>query len=353
MSKKVDVFLSLLENVVLTDGPLCLGDNTLQDFTPEELAPLLYARDVDSLTDSQRTRVREYSMFTWVRLDKPVSDEEPGQRGHPPGWDRLLEHFELAWGHSGTQTYYPFDTLIQTLNLLKPWPGPVMAIQYFHRPYEALAEKAAVEHIALREPTIQEDEYGHQWPYLPLCKLAAGDSEAYHELAARLTEALSKEGGTDENSRRKHLRIAEDLYERANRGMWAPTLDLIPPLLFFVFSIEALYIRDAERGGMMERLRKRVPPGIIPNGSVPTEDLDKFIKVAHGLRSKIAHGAFEPHEVQSKIRSEAPKEMFVEGLAFDDFLANLREIARRSIRFFLREFAEARSQEQTLRQLES
>jgi len=129
-------------------------------------------------------------------------------------------------------------------------------------------------------------------------------------------------------------------------------------------ALEALVILEHENG-VSEKLSSRVS-AIIKN---KRPEIQNFCKRVFWLRSKVAHGARPIEEIErliiikpgQEIKDEERgvsipggkyRELFLTSYEFAGFLVNLREITRRTIRFFCNEHLKGRRREDTLSQLD-
>ncbi len=347
MATEVDNYLCLLDNVSLKDSPLNLGNYVVEKIDPEALAEFLYCRPFKSLPVLDQQRVAHYSMWPWAKLNKPVEQSKTDEDSE--NWERLLRQHELTFHHAGEQSYWPFDWLVRTLNLLKSSDGPVMPIQYYHVTPEAREGKAEVKSIILGEPTANGDEEGNQWPYLLGFELSQTDAKGYQDLEFKLRQALRKECAKNSVSN-GHIQIAVEYFERGNRAMRS-ILDPIFPLLFYEFALEGLYVQNRNEGSK-RTLERRIPAAIDAEQTVEVERLCEFIGAVFCIRSKAAHGVCPVAELERRIRQVDTSGLFSNGGPFCRSLVNLREIVRRSIRFFIDKYVEGVKRHDVLSQLD-
>jgi len=342
-------YLTLLENAYLKgDEPILLGDYVLKYMKPEELSEDLYCRPLESLVPLDRQRVDLYSEWLWALRETDSTQEAP--KGNAGNWDRAFQQHELMYRHAGKRHYWPFDELIQTLNLLKSSDGPVMPIQFYHITPEARESRTRVESIVHGEPTANEDQEGNQWPYLAGYELLESDVADYQALAEKLAKALRK-APDDGDLPNGHIWIAVDYFERANRSM-STILDRVPTVLLYEFALEALYISEEERGSE-RRLKDRIPMAVCTNDTIELSALTDFIGDVFWIRSKAAHGVQPIRELEQRMQKANTRDLFFNGGALSQYLVNLREIVRRSIRYFVDKYAEGISRSDILQELDN
>ena len=145
------------------------------------------------------------------------------------------------------------------------------------------------------------------------------------------------------------------------------SFNAIDPLMSYDAALEALVIpEEREKGGISENLASRVS-GIFEE---KVDEVRNFIKRMFWLRSKVAHGVRTIEEIEgliidkpdAQIEDEARpnlstqkvnyNELFLASNVFPIFLVNLREITRRTIRFFCDEYLKDRPREDTLKELD-
>lgn len=342
MAVEIDNYFCLLENITTDEDRIDLGDYAVVQMTPDVLAESLYCRPYGSLNSVAQHRVTLYSQWTWGCFDNPVEMPQDPLKSS-------LRHMLLAWNHVRETCYWPFDPLIKTLNLLHPSDGPVLPIQYYHVTAEARAGRTQVETRILAEPVTSGDEQGNEWPFLQGYAIRAVDSRAYCDLERTVRDALGKDEPQTSSSN-AHLWIAEEYFERGNRAM-LQILDPVVTLMFYEFALEALYLLERDRGSKAI-LKRRVPPAVDPSADVPLERLHAFLEQIHVIRSKAAHGARPIRELERLVRNTDVEQLFLPRFAFGGALANLREVARRSILFFVKRHMEGIGREEVLQQLD-
>ena len=95
------------------------------------------------------------------------------------------------YAHTGATSYWPFDSLVRTLNLLKTSDGPVVPIQYYHAAPETRMGNAEVEQVFYGELVTSGDQYGNEWPFLQGYELGPRDHAEYLDLKPKLDAALA------------------------------------------------------------------------------------------------------------------------------------------------------------------
>ena len=362
MSKHIrGTYLCLLDDVNLEDS-LTLDEFDLRYFGVEEIISFLRGSN-RHVSSEERHRFESYAEFPWVRMEKYISLDEI-----KTDFDRELSMLDLAWKHAGKVSWEPFTELIRTLNLLKESPGPVITKQFYFTLSPNTMKKAEIGKVIYGEPSfeiIDDDSGSRIRPYLLEYVLGSRDVAGFSNLRKQLNKCLSK----DSDLPNSHLRIAIHYFENGDRRLKAPALtgsfNAIDPLMSYEAALEALVIRESERGKTEKNLSLRVSAIL----GEKVEDVRDFLKRVFWLRSKVAHGARAIEEIERlivikpdiEIQDEARghsipggnyRELFLTSYVFAGFLVNLREITRRTIRFFCDEHIRGRNREDILDKLD-
>lgn len=340
------VSLCLLDNVNLADT-LRLDEFEIRYFQPTELQALLGEAEA-----SASDRLRVYAAFPWARVERPIpasqADANPDSQ-----WTLLLQQFQLSYAHAAMRSWYPFDDLLRTLNLLKPAGGPVIARQFYCW-LEPLPESDRnVDRIVYGEPAW--DYAGpHSEEIRPLVHeydLQPSDAEHFSPLRTQLAKCLAPESAPDNS----HLRTAVHYFENADRKIVRDALPgpfgAIEPLMSYEAALEALLIGEKERD-VQAKLPKRTAAVMQKTGQT-TDRVEDFVRRVFWLRSKVAHGARPIEEIERlivlrpddaipdawgnkrSIPSGDYRNLLIrDPLSFPGFLVNLRELTRICIRFF-------------------
>ncbi|MFC1634553.1 hypothetical protein ACFL5Z_06885 [Planctomycetota bacterium] len=350
-------YLCLLDDVNLEDS-LTLDEFDLRYVGAEEIISFLKGSD-QHVSSEERHRLEAYAEFPWARMERIISPDKIMN-----DFDRHLCMLDLAWKHAGTVSWEPFTELIRTLHLLKESPGPIITRQFYFTLFPNATTKAEIGKVIYGEPSfdiIQNGSGSRIRPRLLEYALGPKDVAGFSNLRKQLKECLSK----DSDLPNSHLRIAIHYFENGDRRLKAPTLtgsfNAIDPLMSYDAALEALVIPEKERSPG-KKLVSRVSVII----GEKDEEVRNFIKRVFWLRSKVAHGVRTVEEIEdliinkpdAKIEDEKRsylstpkgnyKELFLTGYEFAGFLVNLREITRRTIRFFCDEHLKGRNREDTI-----
>jgi hypothetical protein len=380
------MYLCLLDDVNLT-GNVQLGPYVVRSRNASELRGMLRGRDDAAPTAEEEDELKRLALFPWASIELAI-DNHSELRGRYAGWAAISDlqwaRLKFSWKRTIGQTNWPFDDLLRTLNLLKPSGGPVFGCYYYFRPFEEIQTRAQVCRAIKRQPLMTtEGESGEGGPAVWEYNLGTEDQADYSRLTEQLERCLTR-SISDGEPTNAHLRIAVHYFGRADeRVITAPNdFDSIDPLIAYDAAIEALLVRENERGS--EKLLRNRAPAIV--GDAPSEachgqlrsegdpvgcqrpiapdEVEHLIERMYWLRSKIAHGVRSPEEINDLISyqgasavdaiPEGPYDrLFVESAPFPGFLMNVRELARRCIRHFCDEYARGRSRDETLERLDA
>jgi len=347
MSEQIKgIYLCLLDDVSL-DGDVTLDEFTVRYYGVEELISLLIGSD-EGISSEEKHRLELYSEFPWACMEEDIPPDKI-----KTDFNRILLRSNLAFKHAGIPMWEPFTDLIRTLNLLKGSPGPVITRQFYFTLYPNTKTKTDISRVIYGEPSFDIIDNGNSSRVRPLLleyALGQKDVPGFSNLREQLNRCLSK----DSNLPNSHLRIAIHYFENGDRKFRAIPLtgsfNAIDPLMSYEAALEALVILECEKRGVCKNLSSRVS-GILGDKA---EEVCNFLKRVFWLRSKVAHGVRTVEEIESliidkpnvEIQGEArgkpiPEgnydKLFLESYVFAGFLVNLREITRRTIRFFCRE----------------
>jgi hypothetical protein len=353
-------YLCLLDDVDLEDN-LTLDEFDIRYYAVEEIISFLKGSE-QGISSEERHRLESYSKFPWARMERIISPDKLKNN-----FSRMLLIHDLAWKHAGMLSWEPFTELIRTLNLLKESPGPVIIRQFYFSLYPNATMKPEVGKVIYGEPSFETIDNGSGSrirPYLLEYFLGSKDVAGFSNLREQLSKCLSK----DSDLPNSHLRIAIHYFENGDRRLKAPTLtgsfNAIDPLMSYDAALEALVIREDE-GGISNKLPHRISSVI----NTERSEVRNFCKRLFRLRSKVAHGAWPIEKIERKIITEPDaeieaednrpcipegnyKQLFLTSHVFPGFLVNLREITRRTIRFFCDEHLKGRNREDILDELD-
>lgn len=351
-------YLCLLDDVCLEDN-ITLDEFDIRYYSVKELISLLKGSD-EGVSSEERHRLESYSKFPWSCMKKIISQDEIND------WGRGYAQLDLWLKHAGMMSWKPFTELIRTLNLLKESPGPVIARQFYFTLFPSAKTKVEIGKVIYGEPAFDIIDNGSGSRIRPLLleyALGPKDVAGFSNLREQLNKCLSK----DSDLPNSHLRIAIHYFENGDRRLKAPTLtgsfNAIDPLMSYEAALEALVVLEHENG-VSNKLSLRVS-AIIGNRR---SEVQNFCKRVFWLRSKVAHGARTIEEIEHliirkpdrEIQDEARdrsiqggnyEELFLTSYVFAGFLLNLREITRRTIRFFCNEHLRGRRREDILAKL--
>ncbi len=354
-------YLCLLDDVDLEDN-ITLDEFDIRYYSVKELISLLKGSD-ECISSEERHCLERYSKFPWACRERIISPDKIKK-----DFDRQLLILDLSWKHTGMVSWEPFTGLIRTLNLLKESPGPVITRQFYFKPYPNVKTKAEIGKVIYGEPAFDIIDNGSSSRIRPLLleyALGPKDVAGFSNLREQLNKCLSKDSVLPNS----HLRIAIHYFENGDRRLKASALtgsfNAIDPLMSYEAALEALVIpEEREKRGISENLSLRVS-GIFEE---KVEEVRNFIKRVFWLRSKVAHGArsieeiehliiIKPdREIQDKerglsISGGSYEELFLTSYVFAGFLVNLREITRRTIRFFCNEHIKGHRREDIIAKL--
>jgi len=291
----------------------------------------------------------------------------------------------LSVNHSWSRCYFPFDELIDTLNLLKANAVPLRPIQFYKFVDLAGRTPSLVEHIILGEPTVWPYEDGKLF-YPNDHTIDESDACAYSSLAQNIRTITTRrhtQSGQSHEAATASPSSAEAATTTDDRGVESPTrrVGSMPPsdhiaaalkffragdrhfflgeyheesvivLILYEAAIEALLIREKERAGTGDKLKRRVSKAIPGRGA-----MKKFVEELFWLRSKITHGAMPLDELASRIGSplnERFKSLFTDLTGpTNEFLSCTRELARLCIRFSMDRWLQGCGKDKVISELE-
>lgn len=353
-------YLCLLDDVQLEDN-ITLDEFEIRYYSVKELISLMKGSD-ERISPEERHSLEIYSKFPWARMERIISPDEIKN-----DLDHHLCMLNLAWKHAGMVSWEPFTELIRTLNLLKESSGPVITRQFYFSLSRKAKTKAEIGKVIYGEPAFENIDIGSGSRIRPvLLEYALGPKDATCFSCRR--EQLNKCLSEDSDLPNSHLRIAIHYFENGDRRLKAPALtgsfNAIDPLMSYDAALEALVIREGE-SGVSKKLSHRVSSVIKTDRS----KVKNFCKRLFRLRSKVAHGAWSIEKIERliitkpNVEIEAEdnrpcipggnyKELFLTSFEFPGFLVNLREITRRTIRFFCDEHIRGCSREDILDKLD-
>jgi hypothetical protein len=356
-------YLCLLDDVNLA-GNITLDEFDVRYYSVKELISLLKGSN-EGVDSEERYRLEPYSEFPWACMEKIISPDEIN------GWGHGYAQLDLRFKHSGMVSWEPFTELIRTLNLLKESPGPVITRQFYFTLYPNAKTKADIGKVIYEEPFFENIDNGNVSQIRPLLleySLRRKDVAGFSTLREQLNKCLSK----DSDLHNSYLHIAIHYFENGDRRFQALPLfpgsfNAIDPLMSYDAALEALVIpEEREKGKISENLALRISSIF----EEKVEDVHNFIKRVFWLRSKVAHGVRTVEEIEGLIidkpdaeimDKERPnlstprgnyKELFLASNVFAGFLVNLREITRRTIRFFCDEYLKGQRREDILKELD-
>ena len=352
-------YLCLLDDVCLENN-ITIDEFDIRYYSVKELISILKGTD-ECVSSEERHRLESYSKFPWACMERIISPDKIKK-----DFDRQLLILDLAFKHAGIVSWKPFTELIRTLNLLKESPGPVIARQFYFTLFPSAKTKVEIGKVIYGEPAFDIIDNGSGSRIRPLLleyALGPKDVAGFSNLREQLNKCLSK----DNDLPNTHLRIAIHYFENGDRRFKAVPLtgsfNAIDPLMSYEAALEALVVLEHENG-VSNKLSLRVS-AIIGNRR---SEVQNFCKRVFWLRSKVAHGARTIEEIEHliirkpdrEIKDEARdrsipggnyEELFLTSYVFAGFLVNLREITRRTIRFFCNEHLRGRRREDILGKL--
>ena len=342
-------YLCLLDNLNLKDD-VTLGEFSVRNYDANRLSSLLQGRDDCDITKECRQRMEFYANFPWASLEKRVNYSKDSMKSR-------LQRIQLSWAHAGKLSWFPFEELVRTLNLLKVSVGPIIARQFYHRPFPYIQTSEQIKRIIYSEP------YQMDLVILREYDLGTEDLSCFDDLRKQLKKCLKNDSPNN-----SYLKIAIHHFENADRRLTPKPLsgsfNAIDPLMSYEASLEALLILEKDRGGFEEKLSTRVS-SIIPDNS---NEIQNFIRRVFRLRSKFAHGAWAVSEIEKyvvncpnkgiseknreDIQSGNYRNLLLKGGTFPGFLVNLREVTRQCIRFFCKKYADGYDHDKIINQLD-
>lgn len=347
------VSLCLLDDVNVSNS-LKLDEFEIRHYQPDELQALLSGAEMGSVSSKASDRLKVYAECLWARLERPIPPDKV-KTNPDPRLKLRLQQLQLSWHHAGRQSWYPFDDLLRTLNLLKATAGPVIGRQ-FYRWLEPSAEPdRRIDRVIYGEPLccdyFNPDGQSIRSRVPGEYDLGPSDTEWFSQLRKRLGGCLAADSKADNS----HLRTAIHYFENGDRKIVPRPLlgsfDAIEPLMSYEAALEALLVREDERG-VEDRLARRVASLMKKRGR-GIDKVGDFARRVFWLRSKVAHGARPIKEIENLIVHKPNDEivdnerkkprsiprgnyasLLITGSTFPGFLVNLRELTRISIGFF-------------------
>jgi len=364
------VSLCLLDDVNMSDV-LKLDEFEIRYYQPAELQTMVLEEGTGNLSSDVSDRLAAYAMFPWARFERSIPPNKV-----KTNLDQRLQQLDLSWNHAGTRSWWPFDDLLRTLNLLKPAGGPVIGRQFYCWLAPLVKPDRRTDRIIYGEPLWDYDgpENDDIPPLVFAYDLEPSDTERFSQLRKQLAQCLAA-GSKPDNS---HLRTAIHYFENGDRKIVPHPLpgssDAIEPLMSYEAALEALLVPEKkEEGGVENKLSTRIAAlakkkvnGITDNKA---GEIENFTKRVFWLRSKVAHGARPIEEIENLIIHKSndkildnernkciPKggyaSLLIQGGPFPGFLVNLRELTRICICFFCEEFSAGQYKERTIALLE-
>lgn len=352
-------YLCLLDDVDLEDG-ITLGEFDVRYYGVKEIISFLKGSG-QRVSSEERHRLEAYSKFPWACIEKIIPQHKIKD------WVGCAQ-LDMWLKHAGMVSWEPFTELIRTLNLLKQSPGPVITRQFYFSLCPKTKTKLDIGKVIYGEPAFEIIDNGNRSRIRPLLLeyvLGPKDVAGFSNLRKQLNKCLSK----DSDLPNSDLRIAIHYFENGDRRFKAHPLigsfKAIDPLMSYEAALEAMVILEHERD-TSKKLSSRVSAILAEK----VEEVPNFLKRVFWLRSKVAHGARTIEEIEhliirkpnSEIKDkERPKlstpkgnykELFLTSHEFPGFLVNLREITRRTIRFFCDEHLRAHRREDVIAKLD-
>ncbi len=348
------ISLCLLDDVNLAD-PLHLDEFEIRHFRLNDLQALLGETQASD-------RLKVYAELPWARLERPIPPNR-AKANLDCRQTLRLQQLELSWHHAGMKSWYPFDDLLRTLNLLKPAGGPVIGRQFYYWLSPLPPADRRIDSVIHGEPLWDYNEPDSEDIHPLVFEYDLGPSEAEHfsRLRKQLAECLATSGDPDNS----HLRTAIHYFENGDRKITphplAGSFDAIEPLMSYEAALEALLIREDERRGVENKLSRRVLA--LMKTDRATDKIADFTRRVFWLRSKVAHGARPIKEIENLIIRK-PNDaigdtipggnyasLLIKNGVFPGFLVNLRELTRISIRFFCDALSQGQGKETTIESL--
>ena len=307
-----------------------------------------------------------YAMFPWARFERSIPPNKV-----KTNLDQRLQQLDLSWNHAGVRSWWPFDDLLRTLNLLKPAGGPVIGRQFYYWLEPLAKPDRRTDRIIYGEPLWDYDgpENDDIHPLVSAYDLEPSDTERFSQLRKQLAQCLAA-GSKPDNS---HLRTAIHYFENGDRKIvphpLSGSFDAIEPLMSYEAALEALLVleQDCKVEDKLSERVARLAKKLNGMTNDKTDAIRDFTKRVFWLRSKVAHGARPIEEIENLIlhkpndaitddKRNTPKsipsgdykDLLITGSAFPGFLVNLRELARVSIRFFCDKFFAGRDKAGTI-----
>ncbi|MBN1507738.1 MAG: hypothetical protein JW955_12880 [Sedimentisphaerales bacterium] len=359
------ISLCLLDDVNLAD-PLHLDEFEIRHFRLDDLQALLGGGETKGLSSPSSDQLQTCAQFAWARVERSLGPDEV-----KTAFDRCSQQHQLSYAHAGARSWYPFDELLRTLNLLKTTGGPVIGRQFYYW-LEPLPEADRhIDCVIYGQPLRDYDGPDSEGirPLVSEYHLDPSDEDEFCQLRKQLAQCLAADVKVDNS----HLRTAIHYFENGDRKIVPHVLpgsfNAIEPLMSYEAALEALLIREDERrvgtdlprrvAAMMERKRRR------------TARVEDFTRRVFSLRSKAAHGVKPIEEIEELIvcrpndgipdawgeKTPIPSGDYAnflikDGSSFPGFLVNLRELTRICIRFFCDALSQGQDKETTIESLD-
>lgn len=391
------LYLCLLDNLNL-DGELSFGSYKIRSYKANELAELLRSTNDGKPTDKDSRVLEELSWFPWASCEMPIKNNDE-LRTKFPGWAKLSDIFWARINFVSQVSIKPFGELLRSLNLYKENAGPVFLRHLYLLLLDDMkSERELVKKIKSPYAIKPYEPDGDEGPYLFEYKIGRDDEMGLQTFHEQLERCLTKDvpSGMPSNT---HLRVATHYFMRGDELMvpYPSGFDILDPLMAYDAAIEALLILEEEKSGTSKKLENRIC-SVISNEprhvkkvinwrynpkdrlyDISEDDVKHFMRRIFWLRSKIAHGVRTIEEIEKLINikpdehivnmppknadhipvvyiKEAPYSQFFlpSGMSdpFPGFLVNTRELARRTIRYFLDEYDQGQERKNTLSKLD-
>ena len=360
--KQESTYLCLLDDLHLKNAVI-LGEGegkfSVRKYDAKELASLLQGSDDCNTSEEYHKKMEFYAEFPWAYYEEVQGIDNSLDHS----FTVLLRKLTLSYAHAGLLSWWPFEELMRTLNLLKPSAGPIIARQFYHRPFAYIQTSTQIEKIIYSEPHSVEkiDSNGNPFvDYLAEYDLGPEDLSGFNDLKEQLKRCLEKDSPNN-----SHLKIAIHHFDNADRHLTpkpclSGSFKAIDPLMSYEASLEALLILENEKK-IEEKLSSRISCII----NQRSNQIRNFIRCVFRLRSKFAHGTRSVYDIEKHIisspndefidetRGNIPggnyKDLLLKAGAFPSFLINLREVCRRCIRFFCNEYTEGHTRDEIIK----
>jgi len=295
------VSLCLLDDVNVSNS-LKLDKFEIRHYQPDELQALLGGAEMASLTSEASDELKVYAEFPWARFERPLPPDQV-KTNPDPRLKLRLQQLQLSWRHAGMQSWYPFDKLLRTLNLLKPTGGPVIGRQFYYWLEPLPKADRRIDRVIYGELLccgyFNPDGQSISLPALGEYDLGLSDTEQCSRLRKQLAQCLAADSKVDNS----HLRTAIHYFENADRKIvprhLCESFVAIELLMSYEAALEALLVREDERA-VEDKLSKRVV-AVMRQTERRTDKVGDFTRRVFWLRSKVAHGARPIKEIEDLI----------------------------------------------------